>query len=125
MTLSTYEARRCRAHRSNGEACSAYAIRGGSVCVVHGGSAPQVKKAAAERLAEFVDPALDRLRELIDTADQDSVRLSAIKDILDRAGYKPKDRIEQSGSQVIEIVYSHADQALPSPATPDPAADHR
>lgn len=43
-------ARRCSAHRSNGEPCGAWAIRGGFVCRVHGGSAPQVKAAARARL---------------------------------------------------------------------------
>lgn len=31
---------------------------------------------------------------LLDMADSDSVRLNAAKDILDRAGFKPKDEIE-------------------------------
>lgn len=63
----------------------------------HGGGAPQVQATAAERLASFVDPALTALRQLVDNADQDSVRLSAIKDILDRAGYKPADKQQISG----------------------------
>jgi len=40
------QARRCSARRTNGEPCRAYAIVGGTVCRVHGGSAPQVRHAA-------------------------------------------------------------------------------
>jgi hypothetical protein len=44
------QARRCSAHRTSGEACGNYAIRGGYVCVAHGGRAPQVRGKAATRL---------------------------------------------------------------------------
>ena len=73
-------------------------IRGGGVCRVHGGSAPQVKQAAAERIRELVDPAIDQLARLLEAADSDAVKLSAIKDVLDRAGYSAKQRIEHSGA---------------------------
>lgn len=45
------QARRCSARRTNGEPCRAYAIVGGTVCRTHGGSAPQVRRAAT--LAEY------------------------------------------------------------------------
>jgi len=41
---------RCTAHRSDGAPCRAWAIRGGRVCSVHGGRAPQVREAARRRL---------------------------------------------------------------------------
>jgi hypothetical protein len=44
------QARKCHAHRKNGEPCKAYAIIGGRVCRAHGGAAPQVRAAARERL---------------------------------------------------------------------------
>jgi len=43
---------RCTAHRTDGTPCGAWAIRGGYVCRMHGGSAPQVKAAARRRLWE-------------------------------------------------------------------------
>ena len=82
------EPTRCTARSSRThQACRRYPIRGGTVCPTHGGSIKRVKKAARERLEEMVDPALTELRKLIETADSDSVKLSAIKDVLDRAGY--------------------------------------
>lgn len=41
---------RCTAHRSDGQPCGAWSIRGGYVCRVHGGRAPQVRAAAEWRL---------------------------------------------------------------------------
>lgn len=61
---------------------------------MHGGSAPQVKAAAAERIAAMVDPALTELQRIMTSGESDQVRLAAVKDVLDRAGYKPKDRLD-------------------------------
>jgi hypothetical protein len=41
---------RCRARTSSGRPCRAHPIRGGTVCVAHGGAAPQVRQAAERRL---------------------------------------------------------------------------
>jgi hypothetical protein len=86
----------CTAHSSRtGEQCRAPAIRGGTVCVTHGGAAPQVKAKALERIqAAAVDVAAELVRLAIH-ADSESVRVQAAKDILDRAGLKPTQLIEQ------------------------------
>lgn len=42
----------CAANTTKGEPCRKPAIVGGTVCSTHGGSAPQVRRAAARRLAE-------------------------------------------------------------------------
>jgi hypothetical protein len=41
---------RCRARRTDGQPCGCWSIRGGYVCRVHGGSAPQVRAKADARL---------------------------------------------------------------------------
>ena len=43
------QARRCKARRSDGQPCRAYAIIGGVVCAAHGGRAPRVRQAARVR----------------------------------------------------------------------------
>lgn len=119
--------RRCKAVSSRtGEPCRRWAILGGRVCPTHGGSIKRVKQSAQQRLAEMVDPALTSLAELVESADSDGIKLAAIKDVLDRAGFKPKERIEQSGKLVVEVVYGDIDDdrapLLETPAL-SPAAD--
>ena len=53
-------------------------------------------QAAAERIAELVAVALDRSEAPIERAASDSVRLAACKDILDRVGYKPRERTDMT-----------------------------
>ncbi len=65
---------KCTAHRQDGNPCTAYAIKGGSVCRVHGGSAPQVRAAALRRLLEAVDPAAGELIRIGLHAKQEAVR---------------------------------------------------
>jgi len=74
------EARRCTAKSSrSGKPCKKAAILGGTVCRTHGGSAPQVKKKALERIEDLIDP--DRaLREAAKLA------YSNIQDLLDEEG---------------------------------------
>ena len=72
--------RRCTARaKRTGKRCASSAIHGGTVCVKHGGSAPQVKRKAAERLADLIDP--DRaLREAA------ALAYSNLQDLLDEQG---------------------------------------
>jgi hypothetical protein len=89
--------RRCQAHTSAGNPCQQSAIKGGTVCFHHGGAAPQVKQAAEARLAALVDPAITRLTKIVNETEQDAVALAAVKDILDRAGYKQVEKINLTG----------------------------
>ena len=104
--------RRCTAHSSRtGKQCKQRAIRGGTVCVTHGGSAPQVIAAARRRLLEGVDPAIDLLMETLERPSTSKMRigdetvevvneqllgrqLTAAKEVLDRAGLKPTEKLE-------------------------------
>lgn len=85
----------CKAHLKSGRQCKNQSIPGGAVCRYHGGGAPQVQQKARERLAALVDPAIDRLAKLIKDK-YGNVALGAVKDVLDRAGYKPTEKIEQT-----------------------------
>jgi hypothetical protein len=45
------QARKCSGHKTNGDPCPNWAMRGQEVCHAHGGRAPQAKAAAEERIA--------------------------------------------------------------------------
>lgn len=80
------------------------------VCRMHGGMSPQALANAEERLKALVHPAITGLQQLIAKADSDSVRLSAIRDLLDRTGYASKQVTEQHGEMVIEVRYADTPQ---------------
>jgi len=93
--------RRCHARTSAGNPCRKYAILGATVCATHGGSAPQVRAKAQQRLLEAADPAAAMLVHLALNGDTEQVRLQAAKDILDRAGLSAK--------QLVEATVTHHD----------------
>ncbi len=84
----------CTAHRQDGHPCKAKAIRGGSVCRVHGGSAPQVRHAANRRLLEALDPAAGELVRIALTGKVERNRIMAIKELFERAGFGEPKRLE-------------------------------
>jgi hypothetical protein len=84
----------CTARRRSGTQCLNYAIRGAAVCRLHGGSAPQVRKAAQVRLLMAADGLAGLLvRMAYDDKLPPAVRLQAIRDGLDRAGLAPKSSV--------------------------------
>jgi hypothetical protein len=92
--------------KQSGVRCKRPPIRGHHVCAMHGGKSPQVIATAKQRLAAMVDPALVQLQALLLGAEAEPVRLAAVKDILDRNGYKPVDRIEvtDAGARLAELL---------------------
>lgn len=78
--------RQCKATTRGGKRCGNAPIEGGTVCRMHGGAAPQVKRRAALRLLELVDPAVATLAREMTTADKSADRQRAANSILDRAG---------------------------------------
>lgn len=78
--------RQCTAKNRRGEQCGQSAIKGGTVCRNHGGAAPQVRRKAALRLLELVDPAIAVLAREMVNADKSADRQRAANSVLDRAG---------------------------------------
>ena len=96
----------CTAHNRQGNTCGNPPIRGGTVCKFHGGAAPQVIKSARRRLDDLVDPAITELRTIIDDISTPAaVRLAAIRDVLDRAGYKSPIQVEVISRDTLEREY--------------------
>jgi hypothetical protein len=114
--------RRCTAHKRNGDRCGNPAIHGGTVCGYHGGNAPAVKAKARLRL----EMATDKLaRELLgmtsDPSIPEGVRLSAIKDALDRGGIQSKTAVSvEVSTKPFELVFDSIVSARPD-AEPRPA----
>ena len=99
--------RRCRARSTrSGDRCRKAAILGGTVCATHGGSAPQVRAKANERLRALQPAAVIRLQEALDAIQRQldrhglvadvgpdhAIRVRAAKEILDRTGMGPQSR---------------------------------
>ena len=86
--------------------CKRRPIPGGTVCVKHGGGAPQVQAKAEERLRALIHPAISRLAQLIDQTEFPSVSIAAVKDALDRNGAlgKAKETQDVNLSGSVDIV---------------------
>src|SRR4051794_29637167 len=86
---------KCKARKSNGDPCNNSPVKGGTVCRVHGGSAPQVLRKAKERLENSAEKMARLLLQMAeDPAVPHAVRLAAIRDALDRAGVTAKQTLE-------------------------------
>lgn len=93
---------RCTGENTKGERCKKFGVRGTgfngtpSMCFIHGGSLPSVKKKAEDTLTavrmRLVQSAPMALEGLIDLAEKpttgDAIKLKAYTEILDRAGIK-------------------------------------
>lgn len=105
---------RCKAKsKSSGNQCRQSAIPGGTVCRYHGGAAPQVKRAAALRLAQLVDPAIDAQAYLLKQTKHLPSKLGAAKDVLDRNGLGQKTSIKTPDGTEIEGATTNVQIYLP------------
>jgi hypothetical protein len=84
--------------------CKQPPIPGGTVCRYHGGAAPQVRKAALERLMAYQDRALDRLFGLVEQQEYPSTAYQAVRDVLDRTMGKPGESVAVSLTGDAELI---------------------
>lgn len=106
--------RRCTATNREGEPCRNSPIPGGSVCVFHGGRAPQTVAAARARLVSMVEPVLSAFESIL--ADYQAQRCPACNRptgdpmpvlrlgqlVLDRAGFHPTISVEHAKTSGVE-----------------------
>lgn len=76
---------KCRGHKAGGEPCGNYPLNGAVVCRYHGGSAPQVREAAARRVAAA--EAVAELRMLGTPVQDADPALLVLSEIAHSAGY--------------------------------------
>lgn len=87
--------RQCVAHKKTGERCKKTPIKGGKVCNKHGGAAPQVRKAARDRLLALREPAITTLGKVMRKGDTEpGVKVRAAVAVLDRTGMGPSSHVE-------------------------------
>ena len=107
---------RCAAKaKQTGKQCGRSAIPGGTVCRYHGGAAPQVMRKAQERIQALVFPAITGLGQMVRDK-KHPTRLGAIKDVLDRAGLKPKDQIVVDGDVTFTLTFDRRRAEAPDAA---------
>lgn len=89
----------CKAKsKSTGKRCSRFAMLGQAVCASHGGRAPQCLKSARERIQAMVAPALSVMERRLEDEEQPQLQMAAAKDLLDRAGYSARAKVEVTGA---------------------------
>ncbi|MGU3653626.1 HGGxSTG domain-containing protein [Mycolicibacterium sp. A43C] len=128
-------ARRCHAHRRNGNQCQKVAMAGQQVCRFHGGAAPLAKAAARRRIEEAADRMAARILVIAENDQVPAyVALQAAQDALDRAGVsaktavdvsvevKPYEEVMQGMAGVAQIsrAESRANRGLPALDRADP-----
>ena len=98
--------RRCTSHRTNGNPCRRWAVKGTNVCPHHGARAPQVLNKARYRIEAASNKLMGKLIEVaFDDSKPAAVQLDAIKDALNRAGMKPPTTVEIGPTKPFEEIF--------------------
>jgi hypothetical protein len=96
------------------------AIKGGTVCIYHGGSAAHVREAATRRLLALVDPAIDTLHMAL-RDDDPKVRASAVKaaeGILNRTGLEAVSKVDVEDKTSTAAIIAEWTQKMEEGNTP-------
>ena len=97
INAATLQGVKCTAKSSRtGKPCQKPPIKGATVCRVHGGAAPQVKRAAERRLEELRPDAIRYYDWLLNQEEYPSAGLGAANAVMDRVDGRPTERIELS-----------------------------
>lgn len=97
---------RCTANNKSGTRCKYNAVPGATVCRMHGGNAPQVRRKAAMRLQELILPAIGVLAKEMVNGEHSADRIRAANSALDRAGVER--RTEMSIEDARAVLFAEA-----------------
>ena len=112
------DSRRCTAKSKRSQRrCRRAAIRGGTVCPMHGGGSPKVKLAARDRLNALVDPAIATLGRAVKSGNKE-LALTAARDLLDRCGYGKNALGTYDGTEVRRLLQTFVAVVLANVADP-------
>jgi hypothetical protein len=118
------EPARCGAKKRDGEPCRRFPLKGTNRCRLHGGASPQAQAKARERILGAADLAAQRLIEFMnDKRVPWPVRLSAARDLLDRAGLGARNEltveVKPWEDAISRIIVDAPDDLPPLPSGPD------
>ncbi|WP_131802460.1 hypothetical protein [Parafrankia soli] len=111
----------CRAHRTDGSPCRAYAIRGGRVCRAHGGASPNARQVANTRMIlDDFHRAFDREAKTL------GERKTAwrVNRIIEAARHLEMDPVEVARSPVL-VGFAEGWGKYSPPPAPERRDDHR
>lgn len=90
---------RCGRKTRYGLACASYAMHGQTVCRMHGGSSPQAKRSAEERMRALIHPAVSALARQIENNE-----FQATKFVLEWAGFRQALEVKTDAEITIRVV---------------------
>lgn len=109
---------KCTAKKRDGTDCQRWALRGATVCQVHGGMLPNVRASAERRVEQareailsLVPKAVERLDDLLD-AEGEAARLAAVKEVLGQAGLVIVRKAETKTEKVVHPQEMALDEIL-------------
>ena len=127
--MKRFDPVRCTAHRRNGDQCGSHAVQGTNVCRMHGGSAPQVKAKAAERLLALQSDAISIMDLTMKLGKRAAARkknpempmtaIVAAKDVMDRSGLKPVEKVEVTEVKLAETIRRRRQERLNAGSSAD------
>ena len=94
---------RCTATTRQGHRCGTRPIRGGTVCRMHGGGAPQVQAKAKERLAALAPKAVLVLDALLDREEFPTVQFQAARFIAEQEVGKAHESVSMEVSGEVTL----------------------
>lgn len=96
--------RGCVGHKRNGDPCGQPAMKGGWVCKMHGGKAPQVMAAAEARLDTHYPTAIRVAGELLGREEFPTVQAQIVKFVIEHKDGRATERVDANINLQVNVV---------------------